>query len=89
MAADPESFSLLTVLGGAAATVATPIVWLWQKLDKKADKHAVNNQMQEVKTEFALHRSYFAKCFDQMREMDQKAADRHAELLEKIYEGRK
>lgn len=88
-APDPEGFSLAAKVFGAIAVIAAPI-WGFVKLwDKKADKAAVRDSFDKIDAELGLHRKYFAKVFDQMREMDQKAADRHAELLDKIYEVRK
>ena len=83
-APDPESFSLLTKVIAAGTAVAAPITWLWTKLDKKADKHAVNDQFQEVKSEQALHRGYFKDVFNQMRENEQRAQDRHERLMERL-----
>lgn len=97
-APDPESFGLLAKVITAGGVVATPIVWLWTKLDKKADKHTVNNQLQEVKNEAALQRGHIAKLFDKLeeharrdeethREMLKTMSDNHAELLREM--GRK
>lgn len=54
------------------------------RFDKKADKHAVNNQVQEVKAEQAVLRGHIGKVFDQIRENEQRAQDRHERLMEKI-----
>jgi hypothetical protein len=62
---DPEGFSLLAKVITAGGVVATPIVWLWTKLDKKADKHAVANQFQVVTNELAVQRSHIGKIFDE------------------------
>ena len=97
-APDPESFGLLGKVVGAFAVVAAPIGWLWTKLDKKADKHTVNNQLQEVKTEQGLHRQYFANVFEKMetharrdeelfREVLTKIGDNHSEIMREL--GRK
>lgn len=85
-APDPEGFSLLAKLLAAGAAAGSPIIWLWTKLDKKADKLTVGNTFQEVKGELSMQRAHIGKIFDQMRDMETRAADRHAELLEKIYE---
>ena len=83
---DPEGFSLLAKVITAGGVVATPIVWLWTKLDKKADKHAVANSFQKVENELAVHRGYFKDVFNQMRENEQRAQDRHERLMERINE---
>lgn len=65
------------------------------KLDKKADKHTVNNQLQKLEGEQTLQRGHIAKLFDQMREdrtaaeqqmreNEQRAQDRHERLMERI-----
>jgi transcriptional regulator of met regulon len=95
---DPESFSLLAKVITAGGVVATPIVWLWTKLDKKADKHSVNNSIHEMKTEQVLHRTYFANVFEKMeqharrdeelfREVLTKIGDNHSEIMREL--GRK
>ena len=83
---DPEGFSLLAKVIAAGGAVATPVVWLWTKLDKKADKHAVANSFQKVENELAVHRGYFKDVFNQMRENEQRAQDRHERLMERINE---
>ena len=85
-APDPESFGLLGKVIGAFAVVAAPVGWLWTKLDKKADKHAVANSFQKVENEMAVHRGYFKDVFNQMRENEQRAQDRHERLMERINE---
>jgi len=80
----------MTLLGkvvAAGAAICAPLVWLYRQLDKKADKHEVNNRFQEVKNEIALHRGYFKDVFEQMRENEQRAQDRHERLMEQIKKG--
>lgn len=73
----------------AAGTPIAAAIWAFLKLwDKKADKHTVNNQIHEVKSEQALHRTYFKDVFNQIRESDQRAQDRHERLMERISERR-
>ena len=83
---DPEGFSLLAKVIAAGSAFATPVVWLWTRLDKKADKHAVANSFQKVENEMAVHRGYFKDVFNQMRENEQRAQDRHERLMERINE---
>lgn len=81
---DPEGMTLLAKFFGALALVVGPI-WGFLKLwDKKADKHAVNNHLQEVKNELALHRGYFKDVFEVIRENEQRAQDRHERLIERL-----
>ena len=87
-APDPESFSLLAKVVAAGGAVATPIVWLWTKLDKKADKHTVNNQLQEVKNELGVQRNHIAKIFDKLGEAESRNEDRHRELLMHLLKGK-
>jgi len=92
---DPEGMTLLAKVIAAGSAVGAPIIWLWAKLDRKADKHSVNNQMQEVKGEQALHRTYFKDVFKAMedharrdetlfREMMGTMASNHSELLREL-----
>lgn len=81
---DPESFSLLAKVLAAGTAVAAPIGWLWTKLDKKADKHQVNNAFQVVNNELHIHRGYFKDVFEQMRDNEQRAQDRHERLMERL-----
>lgn len=65
-APDPEGFSLLAKVIAAGVAVGTPI-WGFLKLwDKKADKHTIANQLQEVKNEQGLHRTYFKDVFEKL-----------------------
>lgn len=81
---DPEGIGLAAKVIGAIMAVGTPIAWLWAKLDKKADKHTVNTQFQAVNNELHILRSTQGKIFDQVRENEQRAQDRHDKLLEKL-----
>lgn len=94
-APDPESFGLLGKVLAAGAVVAAPITWLWTKLDKKADKHAVNNQIQDVKNEQAVQRSHIATLFEKLEQHSRRdeelaraimgtMASNHAELLREL-----
>jgi len=94
-APDPESFGLLAKVIAAGTAVMAPIGWLYTKLDKKADKHAVNNSIHEVKLEQTHQRDIQAKLFDKLEEhakadsdnfqrMFTKMSDNHAELLREL-----
>lgn len=80
-APDPESFGLLGKVAIALTAVAAPIGWLWTKIEKKADKHTVNNQVGEVKAEQQLHREYFKSVFEKMEEHARRDHDTHTQLL--------
>lgn len=56
------------------------------KLAKKADQTALDATSAEMREEFKTHRSYFAKVFDQMRENEQRAQDRHERVMDKLAE---
>lgn len=81
---DPEGMSMLAKVVTAGAVVATPLWGLFKLWNKKADKHTVANQIQKVENEVALHRGYFKDVFNQMRENEQRAQDRHERLMERI-----
>jgi hypothetical protein len=81
---DPESLGLLSKVVGAATAVLVP-VWGFVKLyDKKADKASVKADFQEVRDELATQRGHIAKVFDQIRENEQRAQDRHERLMERL-----
>ena len=88
-APDPESMSLLAKVLAAATAVIVPIwgvrTWLEKRFDKKADKHWVANQFQSVADELAHQRETQAKLFDQVRENEQRAQDRHERLLDAVH----
>lgn len=85
-APDPEGVSILT----KAVIAATPLVaaaWGFVKLwDKKADKHAVNNAVNEVKLELGVQRGHIGQIFQQMRDMEKVSEERHRELLMHLVE---
>ena len=92
---DPESFSLLAKVIAAGSAVLAPVGWLYTKLDKKADKHAVNNHVHELKLEQDHQRDVQAKLFDKLEEhaladsqnfarMFEKMSDNHSELLREL-----
>lgn len=83
-APDPEGFGLLAKVLAAGTALAAPVGWLYTKLDKKADKHTVNTQFQTVTNELGTLRSTQAKIFDQMREAEQRAVDRHERLMDRL-----
>ena len=88
-APDPDSLSLLEKLIGAAAAVALPVMgartWLEKRFDRKADKSTVSSEFQEVRDEMTVQRGHIAKVFDQIRENEQRAQDRHERLLEAVH----
>ena len=54
------------------------------KISRKADKSDVEAMRKGFQDEFTTHRGYFAKVFDQMRENEQRAQDRHERLMERL-----
>ena len=87
-APDPDSFSLLEKLIAAGSAIILPVLGvkahLDKRFDKKADKTAVSGEFQEVREELAFQRDTQSKIFDQIRENEQRAQDRHERLLEKL-----
>jgi len=77
-APDPESFSLLQKVMGAAAAIVTPIYGVYKvvetKLDKKADKSEVDR-----------HRDYFVKVFDKMEEHTKRDAEMFSEIKDMMH----
>lgn len=88
--ADP---GVLAKLAAAAASLFATAFgyhkWMDGKLAKKADKHTVNNELHAVKTEIGVHREHIGKIFDQLRENEQRAEDRHRELVMHLLKGGK
>lgn len=99
MSASPEAFALLGQVAIAGVAIGAPItgivVWIHKMLGKKADKHAVGNQVNEVKLEQGLHRTYFKDVFEKMeeharrdeqlfREVMSTMHSNHSELLREI-----
>lgn len=68
---------IVTTIGGAWSGFK----YLDARLAKKADKHVVANQLQEVKGELAVQRGHIGKIFQQMTESERIAEARHRELL--------
>ena len=54
------------------------------KIAKKADKEHVNGEFSEVRSEMQLQRGHIAKLFDQARENEQRAQDRHERVMERL-----
>jgi hypothetical protein len=86
-APDPDSLGLLEKLLGGLALVGTAVVapiWAARNwLDKRfATKHALRDAMLPLATEQAIQRQHIAKVFDQIRENEQRAQDRHERVLE-------
>lgn len=84
-APDPESMGLYAkALAGAAAALYLP--WkVWTYVDNRfAKKHQVAESLQIVTNELATQRMTIAKIFDQLRDSDQRATDRHMELMREL-----
>lgn len=88
MNTDPEGMSLLAkVLAAAAAVLYVP--WkAWNFMDNRfAKKHQVADSFQTLTGELATQRQTLGEVFKQIRENDQRAVDRHLELMSEL--GRK
>lgn len=83
---------MLTKVVLAGTAVVTPVWGFFRLWNKKADKHTVNNQIQEVKNELHLQRGYFRDVFEKVEEnarrsedrfgrIERAAEERHRELL--------
>lgn len=83
-APDPEGISLLGKALIALGAVGAPIAWAYKVLNGKADKGEVAEQFQKVEDELTRHRDVQAKIFDQIRDSDQRAQDRHERLMERL-----
>jgi len=75
------------VAGGLVSV--TGVLWggikyVDNRLDKKADKEHVNQEFGEVRVELQWQRENVAKLFDQIRDSDQRAQDRHERLMERL-----
>lgn len=91
---------MLAKVLGAGVAVGTPI-WGFLKLwNKKADKHTVADQLQEIKNEQHIHRTYFKDVFekledharrdeDHFRQVETAAEERHRELMMHLLEKRR
>lgn len=87
-APDPEGFSLLSKLGLSVGSILGAawggVVYLNNRFDKKADKEAVNKDFVELKGEISLQRERIVSVFEQIRENEQRAQDRHERLMERM-----
>jgi len=85
---DPEGMSLLAKIATAATAIIAPLWGGWKyidaRLDRKADKKDVEKGFEKIDEELMMHRSYFGKVFDQMRDGEQRAQDRHERILERL-----
>lgn len=84
-APDPESLSWIGKIAAGFAAVSSPVIYFHRRLEKKADKIEVAASFKEVKDELDLQRGYIAKMFDQVRENEQRAQDRHDDLMKAVY----
>lgn len=84
-APDPETGGFVGVLVGAATSLIASAIagakYVSNRLDKKADKHVVNTELQTIKAELHIQRTHIGKIFDQQRQDGQLAEQRHRELM--------
>lgn len=82
---NPEDLTLLAKVVAAASAVIVPSWAGWNWFDKRfARKQAVNSQFQVMSGQIETLRSTQAKIFDQIRENEQRAQDRHERILERL-----
>lgn len=88
MAADPEGFSILSKVLAAGTAIAVPVGVVYRivssALNKKANKEEVEKQFHALNAEMSTQRGNIGKLFDQLRQNEQRAQDRHERLMEKI-----
>ena len=82
---DPDSFSWIAKIGAGFAVLIAPVVWVGRQLNMKADKHEVSETFKKMNDELVLQRGYVAKLFDQVRENEQRAQDRHEKVMQAVY----
>lgn len=84
-APDPEGIGLLAKVIGAAVAIGVPVggayKWLETRFDKKSDKGDVDKQFTALNAEMTIQRGNVGKIFDQIKESDRIAEQRHRELL--------
>lgn len=78
---------MLTKVVLAGTAVVTPVWGFFKLWNKKADKHTVANQIQEVKNEISIHRGYFKDVFEKLEEHARRDED-HFSQIEKASEER-
>ena len=72
-----------SIVGGGTA-VFSYHKWIESKIAKKADKSEVDADFSSVHVELRTQRGTLAKVFDQIRENEQRAQDRHERLMDKL-----
>lgn len=75
---------LVGVLTAGASTMFGYHKYIASRIDKKADKDTVNRDFNEVRDELQLQRQNVSKLFDQIRNSDQRAQDRHERLMDRM-----
>lgn len=75
-------------LAGALMALGGAMFGAWKlvdgKLEKKANKKDVNEAIEEVRQEITIQRGHVSKIFDQIRENEQRAQDRHERIMERL-----
>lgn len=83
MTPDPEDFGLLTKVLGALAAVGLPVWGARSWLEKRfATKHNLRDAIQPLLNEQASAREHITRLYEQGRENEQRAQDRHERLVE-------
>lgn len=85
---DPEGMSILGKVVAAGAAVLAPVVGVWKWLDHRIEKKLDKADFKEAMMRFDAHaendRNIQEKLFDQIRENEQRAQDRHERLMERL-----
>lgn len=85
MAVEAEAYVLLGQVFGAGVAIGGPIVgigvWLNKRFDKKADKHAVANSVQEMKNEQGIQRTHIGNLFEKLEEHSRRDEELAREVL--------
>lgn len=84
----PEDADLLAKIVGAFVAIVAPLwgclKYLDTRFEKKADKEVMNASLTDITEELSTQRSNIAKLFDQIRDNEHRAQDRHERLMEKL-----
>ena len=82
---DPDSLGWLAKIGTGLAVIVSPVIWVHKQLGSKANKKDVEETFKKVNDELVIQRGYVAKLFDQVRENEQRAQDRHEKVIQAVY----
>jgi len=78
---EPEGLSLLGKIGAALAPIMAVVYGFLRLLGKKADKHVVASQYDEIRVEQGMQRQHIAKLFDKLDEHSRRDEELVREVL--------